>query len=59
MLIFRLLMAIALSAVFVAHSWAHLQSVPNAAVYITFATLGGVYLGLAIAAVIVHFTRRL
>ena len=58
MLIFRLLMAIALSAVFVAYSWAHLQSVPRAEVYIAFAVLGGANLGLAIAAFIVHFSRR-
>ena len=58
MLIFRLLMAIALSAIFIAYSWAHLQSVPRAAVYIAFAVLGGANLGLAIAAAIIHFTWR-
>lgn len=59
MLIFRLLLALVLSAVFVAYSWAHLQSVPRAEVYIAFAVFGGVYLGLTIAAFIVHFTRTL
>ena len=59
MLIFRLLMAIALSAIFIAYSWTHLQSVPRAAIYIAFAVLGGANLGLAIVIVIIHFSRRL
>ena len=59
MLIFRLLLALVLSATFIAYSWAHLQSVPRAAIYIVFAAFGGVNLGVAIAAVIVHFSRRL
>ena len=59
MLIIRLLFALALSSIFVAHSWAHLQNVPNAVIYIAFAFLGGVGLGLTIAAVITHFSRRL
>jgi len=59
MLIFRLLIALVLSAIFIAHSWAHFQTVPDAAGYVALAVIGGVNLGVAIAAVIVHFIRRL
>lgn len=59
MLIFRLLFALVLSAIFIAHSWVHFQNVPDAAGYIALAVLGGANLGLAIVIVIIHFSRRL
>lgn len=59
MLIIRLLLTLVLSAIFIAYSWAHFQNVPDAAGYIALAVIGGVNFGLAIATVIVHFSRRL
>lgn len=52
--------AVVIAGIFIGRSWSHLDvlHVPQAGWDILFAVLGGVNLGLTLAAVIIFFSRR-